>query len=96
MANSTFNADYQLLARTLKKYRKASPYSQVQLAQRLGTSQKLISECERGVRRMDVVELIEITEAMGVEFMDFIAAFLKQRQPGLHPKLRRASPASED
>ena len=38
--------------------------SQVDLAERLGNTQTLVSKCERGERRIDAVELVEFAEAM--------------------------------
>lgn len=89
MANSTFNADYQLLLTILREYREASPYTQVQLAKRVGNTQGFISKCERGSRRIDLVELVELAEGMDVPPMELIREFLKRRIPGAHPKIRR-------
>ena len=89
MANSTFNADYQLLLEVLRKHRDDAELTQVELAERLGTTQGFISKCERGSRRIDVVELVEIAEALNVPPLQLIGDFLKQRKPGLHPKIRR-------
>lgn len=89
MANSTFNIDYQLLLTILREYREASEYTQVELAQRLGTTQGFISKCERGTRRIDVVELVELAEAMDMPPLELIREFLKRRKPGAHPKIRR-------
>ena len=41
--------------------------SQYAMADRLATTQSWISKCERGERRLDVVELRQFCVAMGVE-----------------------------
>lgn len=90
MANSTFNADYQLLLTVLREFRKARQHiTQVELAARLGTTQGFVSKCERGTRRIDAVELIEIAEAMEVPPLELIGEYLRRRNPGAAPKIRR-------
>lgn len=96
MANSTFNADYQKLVEMMRDARDRSPYTQVQLARLLGTTQKIISNCECCNRRMDMVEFIEYTEAIGVDPVQLLADFLEQRIRGLHPKFRRTAKDDED
>jgi len=45
--------------------RKRAGIRQVQLAEKLKTTQTLISRLESGERRLDVVELIDLAEAIG-------------------------------
>jgi len=67
--------------------------SQVELAARLGNTQTFVSKCERGERRIDVVELVEFAEALGVPPMELIGEFLSQRGHKPSPKTRRAKAA---
>ena len=46
--------------------------SQAQLALLLGRPQSFISKYERGERRLDFVEVLEITEALGVDARDLV------------------------
>jgi transcriptional regulator with XRE-family HTH domain len=41
--------------------------TQADLAHRLGRPQSFVSKYERGERRRDVVELLEVTDAIGVK-----------------------------
>lgn len=86
MAQSTHNLDYQLLLAVLKAARKRMGVSQVELASRLGNTQTFVSKCERGERRIDAVELVEFSEALGVPPLELIGEYLKQREKGLFPK----------
>jgi transcriptional regulator with XRE-family HTH domain len=73
MEKSTFNQDYILFLAHLKRARQASGLTQAQLAERLGLTQSFVSKCERGERRLDVIELRVFCQAIGVSFEDFIA-----------------------
>ena len=72
MEKTIFSKDYSVLLRELRKVRKRSGLSQEELAERLGESQSFVSKCERGERRLDVVELRSFCNAIGVSFLDFM------------------------
>lgn len=91
MASSTHNPDYQLLLGVLRTVRKRLGVSQITLAERLGNTQTSVSKCERGERRVDVVELIEIAEALGVPPLELIEEFLQRRSAGKSPKTKKAT-----
>ena len=52
--------------------RQASGLTQIQLGQKLGQPQAIISKCERGERRLDVIELRAYCAAMGVPYLTFL------------------------
>ncbi|WP_428145753.1 helix-turn-helix domain-containing protein [Delftia acidovorans] len=79
MSLSTHNSDYQLLLSTLRAARKRAGVSQVELAERLGNTQTFVSKCERGERRLDVVELVEFSEALGVPPLELLGEYLDKR-----------------
>lgn len=49
--------------------------TQMQLAERLGRPQSFVSKIERGERRVDVIELFEVTQAIGVDAFVFLTRF---------------------
>lgn len=57
----------------IKDARLAADLTQTQLAKRLGTQQSFVSKYESGERRLDVLELREICQALGVRFDEFMA-----------------------
>lgn len=63
---------YKLFVEELRALRVAAGISQTELAARLGEDQTFVSKCERGVRRVDVVELKRWTDALQVNMIDFI------------------------
>ena len=64
MTKSVFSRRYNLLLSTLISLREKKELSQRQLAKRLKKPQSFVSKYERGERRLDVIELLEITNAL--------------------------------
>ena len=60
-------ADLVVLGRVLVKAREAQGLKQSEVAQRLGLPASYLSKVENGTRRLDVIELIRIAEAMGCD-----------------------------
>lgn len=58
---------YQRLRELLIRERKRAGLSQAALAAKLGKPQSYVSKYERGERRVDVVELLEIAGALSVD-----------------------------
>jgi transcriptional regulator with XRE-family HTH domain len=52
--------------------RKAKGLTQAELAERLSRPQSYISKYERGERRVDVVEFVEIAEGLSLDPCDII------------------------
>ena len=53
--------------------------AQVQLALRLRRPQPFVSKIESGERRIDVIELLEIVEAVGADASDLLASLLAMK-----------------
>lgn len=70
---SVFSAEYQTFLRHLREARREAGLTQVEVGKRLGVAQAIISKCERGERRLDVIELRAYCGAMGVSHLDFLA-----------------------
>lgn len=47
----------------------------MELAKRLDETQSFVSKCERGERRIDVVELRIFCQALGISFPEFTRRF---------------------
>jgi len=71
MQKSIHSENYQHFLRELKAMREAAGMTQAQLAEALEEHQTLVSKVERGVRRLDVVELRLWLQALGVPFPEF-------------------------
>ena len=78
MPKSVFTKRYKIFCEEMVKAREAAGLSQDQLAKQLGWDQTYVSKIERGVRRVDVVELIGICEAIDLSAADFVKALLQK------------------
>jgi transcriptional regulator with XRE-family HTH domain len=58
---------YKIVGACLAAARRQANITQQELAARLGKPQSFVSEYERGQRRVDVVELLVISRALGVD-----------------------------
>jgi transcriptional regulator with XRE-family HTH domain len=59
----------------LREARQEAGLTQIQLAERLDIPQAVVSNVERGERRLDLVELCEYCEAVGVDLSEFVVKF---------------------
>jgi transcriptional regulator with XRE-family HTH domain len=63
----------------LVKARKTAGLTQQKLARRLKKPQSFVAKYERGERRLDVVEFVAITRAIGADPVQILRALLKSR-----------------
>jgi transcriptional regulator with XRE-family HTH domain len=82
---SVFTQEYQIFLRHLREARTASGLTQVELGERLGQPQAIISKCERGERRLDVIELRAYCSAMGISYLQFLRK-LEQELGKIHDR----------
>ncbi len=55
----------------LRNKREAIGMTQIQLAEKLDVSQAVVSKIETCERRLDVIELIDVCNAINISFVDF-------------------------
>ncbi|MBI5588411.1 MAG: helix-turn-helix transcriptional regulator [Deltaproteobacteria bacterium] len=67
MSKSIFSDAYSLLRTWLVKAREKKGLTQADVATKLGKPQSYVSKYERGERRLDVVEFLEVARVLGVE-----------------------------
>ena len=85
--------EYRVLRDRLRLARLEQRVSQETLAERLGETQSFVSLCERGERRLDVVELMAWCQALDVSFAEFMVGFAEAVSHGRStngPKRARA------
>ena len=78
MTRSVLSPAYRRLREWLVEARHASGISQAQLAILLGRPQSFISKYERGERRLDFVEVLEIATALQVDARDLVGELQRQ------------------
>lgn len=65
MTKPDFTEKYYLFRQLLIQTRKSQKLTQAQVATRLQKPQSFVSKYERGARRLDVVEFLEVARALG-------------------------------
>ncbi|WP_295218002.1 helix-turn-helix domain-containing protein [uncultured Brevundimonas sp.] len=74
MTKSVFSDRYNRLLAAMAEARREAGVTQAQLAAILGKPQSYVSKIERGERRIDVVEFLELLEALGVHPTTILSA----------------------
>ena len=64
---------YKAVGACLTAARRRANLTQIEMAERLGRTQTFISEIERGQRRVDVLELVVVAQALGADPLDLFA-----------------------
>jgi len=75
MKKKIHNDRYKYFREVLKIERKYHNISQKELSKRLGVCQSYISKTEVNERRLDIIELLEYCNAMGISLTDFVFRF---------------------
>jgi transcriptional regulator with XRE-family HTH domain len=67
MTESIYTKRYDLFRAILIEARRARALSQMALAEQLGRVQTFVSKYERGERRLDIIEFIDVANALGID-----------------------------
>ena len=94
MPKSIHRPEYESLRALVRELRTERGVTQVTLSEQMGRSQSFLSDIERGVRRIDAVELRDLCRLLDTDLPHFVAE-LEQRIESLTPnaKARRTTKA---
>jgi transcriptional regulator with XRE-family HTH domain len=70
----------KILRALLRQAREEAGIRQADLARKLGRKQGFVSKYELGDRRLDLVDLAEICDALGLSFTEFAERFDEKRR----------------
>ncbi len=76
MTKSVFTDAYRHLLSTLIDARKSRNLTQQVLAARLGKPQSFVSKYESGERRLDVIEYLDVSKAIGIDPIPIISELM--------------------
>lgn len=71
---------HKALVTFIKKKRKEAGLTQTQVAKRISRYQSFVATFERGQKRIDAVELVEIAEAIGFDPKEAIKLIAKTKK----------------
>lgn len=71
---------YRRLLTELRTARRAAGLSQVEVARALRRPQSFVAKVESGERRLDVVEYLELTEALDIDGIALLESATRARQ----------------
>ena len=72
------SAEQSILQNLLKRFRTDANLKQSELAEILKQSQSFVSKYESGERRLDLLELWQICQALNTTLSEFVAEFERQ------------------
>jgi len=72
MQKSIHSARYRVFLKVFRQARLRAGLTQVQLARAIRETQTFVSKCERGERRVDVMELGTFCKAFGITLKQFV------------------------
>jgi len=82
MAKSLRTPRHRRLQVLLLQRRKAAGLTQDQVADRLGRPQSFVAKYEGGERRLDVVEFLDVAEALGADPCEVLAELCRSNSSG--------------
>jgi transcriptional regulator with XRE-family HTH domain len=85
MPKSLHSESQQIIAKALADQRRSKGLSQAQVARALGRHQPFIANIESGERRVDLVELLELADVIGLDLGLLISALIKRRRMKRRP-----------
>lgn len=75
MEKSIYSMQYKLFLDLLRSARESGGLTQGDVALKLGVTQSFVSKCERGERRLDIIEVRAWCIALGVSFIELAEWF---------------------
>lgn len=75
MSSSLHSINYIVFRDLLVKARLIADLTQIQVAEKLAKPQSYVSKYERGERRLDFAEFIQLADIMGIDTVQFIKEY---------------------
>jgi transcriptional regulator with XRE-family HTH domain len=77
---SVFSEEYNRFRQLLIEARKAAKLTQAELSAKLELPQSYVSKYERGERRLDVIEFLQVAQVLEIDPLAFIEELLKYQK----------------
>ncbi len=79
MPGTIHDPDHERLVALLRDTRRSRGLRQADVAEKLGVPQSFVSKYETGERRLDLIELRRICEALDLDVVEFVRCFEGRR-----------------
>ncbi|MEH1889241.1 MAG: helix-turn-helix transcriptional regulator [Nostoc sp.] len=80
MPKSVFSEEYNRFCQLLIEARKAAKLTQAELSAKLELPQSYVSKYERGERRLDLIEFLQVAQVLEIDPLAFIEELLKYQK----------------
>ncbi len=84
MKKNLYTHRQRILLDLLRKIRKEAGLRQDDVAERLGRPQSFVSKYESGERRLDILELYDVCEALGLKLNKFVEKLVVNLKDNKH------------
>ncbi|WP_439854096.1 helix-turn-helix domain-containing protein [Pseudomonas yamanorum] len=82
MTKAIYRREHEIFLQVLKRMRIESEMTQAQCSAALSRPQSFMSDVERGVRRLDTVQLRDLCIVLGTDLISFSKAYEKALRDG--------------
>jgi transcriptional regulator with XRE-family HTH domain len=87
---------YRTVGACLAAARRRANLTQTEAAERLGRKQTFVSEIERGLRRVDVIEIVLISRALEIDPLQLFAEVTNSSRAGLKAQKPKRQPRADE
>lgn len=76
MPKAIYRTEYEVFLTLLKSRRIKSGLTQIDCSSALGRPQSFMSDVERGVRRLDIIQIYDLCNVLGCDLVELIQDFV--------------------
>ncbi|WP_129374131.1 helix-turn-helix domain-containing protein [Pseudomonas aeruginosa] len=80
MSKAIYRPEYEIFLQQLKRLRLKAGLTQAQCSAALERPQSFMSDVERGIRRLDIIQLRDLCIVLGVNLTEFVEMYEKSLQ----------------
>lgn len=86
MTKAIYRPEYEVFLEILKRRRIAAGLTQVECSNALGRPQSFMSDVERGSRRLDIIQIRDLCQVLGCDFLELLQEFQNHLSQKCNPE----------
>ncbi|WP_080938466.1 helix-turn-helix domain-containing protein [Pseudomonas simiae] len=75
MTKAIYRREHEIFLQELKRLRVGSGLTQAQCSEALGRPQSFMSDVERGIRRLDLIQLRDLCRVLETDLVSFVKSY---------------------